>query len=85
MFIILDKDYETFCPKLSKHFGRPLRLKKCLYEADFTHLYLLVPNQSMITMFTRKPVTIMEVVVISTSSHIKMIQSVIVNQSNYFL
>ena len=28
MFIILDKEYETFCPKLSEHFGRPLKLKK---------------------------------------------------------
>ena len=36
MFIILDKEYETFCPKLSKHFGRPLRLKRCLYGADFS-------------------------------------------------
>ena len=36
-------------------------------------LYLLVPNQSMIPVFTRKPVTIIEVVVISTSSHSKMI------------
>ena len=36
MFIILDKEYKTFCPKLSEHFGRPLRLKKCLYGADFS-------------------------------------------------
>ena len=26
-FVILDKDYETFCPKLAKYLGRPLRLK----------------------------------------------------------
>ena len=36
MFIILDKEYENFCPKLAKYFGRPLKLKKCLYEADFS-------------------------------------------------
>ena len=36
IFIILDKEYETFCPQLSKHFGRSLRLKKCLYGADFS-------------------------------------------------
>ena len=36
MFIILDREYEHFCPKLAKHFGRPLKLKKCLYEDDFS-------------------------------------------------
>ena len=28
MFILLDKEYETFYPKLSEYFGRPLKLKK---------------------------------------------------------
>ena len=36
IFVILDKVYSTFCPKLSNHIGRPLRLKKCLYGADFS-------------------------------------------------
>ena len=36
IFVILDKDFETFCPQLKEHFGRPLRLKKCLYGADFS-------------------------------------------------
>ena len=36
MLIILDREYEHFCPKLAKHFGRPLKLKKCLYGADFS-------------------------------------------------
>ena len=36
MFVLLDKEYEPFCPKLAKHFDRPLRLKKCLYGADFS-------------------------------------------------
>jgi len=36
MFVLLDKEYEQFCPNLSKHLGRPLRLKKCLYGADFS-------------------------------------------------
>gem|GEM_PF-2876143 len=36
IFVILDKEYETFCPQLSEHLGRPLRLKKCLYGADFS-------------------------------------------------
>ena len=31
MFIILDKEYETFRPKLSEHFGRPLKLKKKVF------------------------------------------------------
>ena len=35
MFIILHREYEHFCPKLPRHFGRPLKLKKCLYGADF--------------------------------------------------
>ena len=34
MFVILDKEYEQFCPVLKKHFGRPLR--KCLYGRDFS-------------------------------------------------
>ena len=25
-----------FCPQIAEHFGRPLRLKKCLYGADFS-------------------------------------------------
>ena len=36
MFLILDKEFSHFCPKLSQHFGRPLRLNKCLYGADFS-------------------------------------------------
>ena len=36
IFVILDKEYEKFCPKLAKHLGRPLKLKKCLYGADFS-------------------------------------------------
>ena len=36
IFIILDKEYETFCPQLAQHLGRLLRLKKCLYGADFS-------------------------------------------------
>ena len=36
MFIILDKEYDHFCPKLAEHFGRPLKLRKCLYGADFS-------------------------------------------------
>ena len=36
IFIILDKEYETFCPHLAEHLGRPLRLRKCLYGADFS-------------------------------------------------
>ena len=36
MFVILDREYEHFCPKLAEHFGRPLKLKKCLYGADFS-------------------------------------------------
>ena len=36
MFVILDKEYGHFCPKLASHFGRPLKLNKCLYEADFS-------------------------------------------------
>ena len=36
IFVILDKEYEKFCPKLAKHVGRPLKLKKCLYGADFS-------------------------------------------------
>ena len=33
MFVLLDKEYEQFCLKLAKHFGQPLRSKKCLYGA----------------------------------------------------
>ena len=36
MFVILDREYEQFCPKLSQHFNRPLRLNKCLYGANFS-------------------------------------------------
>ena len=36
MFVLLDKEYEQFCPKLAKHFRRPLRLIKGLYGADFS-------------------------------------------------
>ena len=36
MFVLLDKEYEQFCPNLKKHLGRPLKLKKCLYGADFS-------------------------------------------------
>ena len=36
MFVLLDKECKQFCPKLAKYFGRPLRLKKCLYGADFS-------------------------------------------------
>ena len=36
MFTILDKEYEHFCPQLAKYFGRPLKLKKHLYETDFS-------------------------------------------------
>jgi len=36
MFVLLDKEYETFCPNLAGHLGRPLLLKKCLYGADFS-------------------------------------------------
>ena len=35
MFVILDKEYEQFCPIFKKHFGRPLRLRKCLYGGYF--------------------------------------------------
>ena len=36
IFVILDKEYKEFCPELAEHFGRPLKLKKCLYGADFS-------------------------------------------------
>ena len=36
MFVILDKEYEQFCPKLEGHCGRPLRLKKCPNGANFS-------------------------------------------------
>ena len=36
IFVTLDKEYKLFCPDLSEHLGRPLRLKKCLYGADFS-------------------------------------------------
>ena len=36
IFVILDKEYKTFCPSLTNHLGRPLKLKKCLYGADFS-------------------------------------------------
>ena len=34
--IILGREYERFCPKLARYFVRPLKLKKCLYGADFS-------------------------------------------------
>ena len=36
MFVILQREYEYFCPKLAEDFGRPLKLRKCLYGADFS-------------------------------------------------
>ena len=36
IFVLLDQEYETFFPRLKEHFGRPLRLKKCLYGANFS-------------------------------------------------
>ena len=36
IFIILNEEYETFCPHLTEYLGRPLRLRKCLYGADFS-------------------------------------------------
>ena len=36
IFVTLDKEYKIFCPELYEHLGRPLRLKKCLYGADFS-------------------------------------------------
>ena len=36
MFVILDKEYEQFCPNQKGNFGRPLRLKRCLYGGDFS-------------------------------------------------
>ena len=36
IFIILGKEFEMFCPQIAEHFGRPLRLKKCLYGTDFS-------------------------------------------------
>ena len=36
IFVLLDNEYENFCPKLAGHFGRPLLLKKCSYDADFS-------------------------------------------------
>ena len=36
IFVTLDREYKTFSPQLSEHLGRPLRLKKCLYGADFS-------------------------------------------------
>ena len=36
IFVMLDKEYAMFCPHLEEHLGRPLRLKKCLYGADFS-------------------------------------------------
>ena len=35
MFVILYKEYEQFYHILKKHFGRPLRLRKCLCGEDF--------------------------------------------------
>ena len=36
MFVLLDKEYENFYPKLVEHFGRPLLLKKSVYGDDFS-------------------------------------------------
>ena len=36
MFIILDREYEHFCPELASYFGRPLKLKKYLSGAYFS-------------------------------------------------
>lgn len=36
IFIILDEEFEMFCPQVKEHFGRPLRLKKYLCGADFS-------------------------------------------------
>ena len=36
MFTILDREYEHFCPQLAKYFEWPLKVKKCLYETDFS-------------------------------------------------
>ena len=36
MFVLLDKEYESLCPKPAKHPGRPLLLKKCLCGTDFS-------------------------------------------------
>ena len=33
MFVILDKEYGHYCPKLAGHFGRPI--PKCIYGTDF--------------------------------------------------
>ena len=35
-FVLLDKEYEQFCPNIKKHLDRPLRLKKCLHGAGFS-------------------------------------------------
>ena len=35
LFVILDKEYEEFYPNHKGNFGRPLRLKRCLYSGDF--------------------------------------------------
>ena len=36
MFVILDMEYEQFCPNQKGDFERPLRLKRCLYGGDFS-------------------------------------------------
>ena len=43
MFVILDKEYEQFCPILKKYFGRPLRLRKYLYGGDFSGKSCIIP------------------------------------------
>ena len=36
IFVLLDQEYKTFCPKSKEHFGRRLRLRKCFYGANFS-------------------------------------------------
>ena len=37
MFVILDKEFSHFCPKLAQQFGKTSETKhKCLYGADFS-------------------------------------------------
>ena len=36
IFVILGKEFSHLCPKFSQHFGRPFRINKCIYGADFS-------------------------------------------------
>ena len=36
IFVTLDKEYKMFCPEMEPHLGRPLKLEKCLYGANFS-------------------------------------------------